>query len=198
MKKAVKRVFILGNLNLVEKFEAVIRRPEIDDLEDLNELSKKSWLKGFQDILSEHELDRAQEKEDFITEESLKQNLESDGCRSLIFEENGKVVGKVRLAWTEEEMHDIAEPCKNEVQLRSFYVHPDQWRQGIGSRLLEKIIEEAPEWAETLKVEALENSDAVKFYRKNGFKRVESGTFSAEDTELVEKDYPTVIMKRKI
>lgn len=176
----------------------MIRKPKLDDVEDLNELSKRSWIEGFSDILSRKDLQRAKDKEDFVTEESLKQNIESKGCLSLVYEVSSKVVGKARIAWTEDETHDIADTNMNEVQLRSFYVHPDYWSQGIGTSLLVEIIEKAPEWAETVKVEALGGSDAVEFYKNNGFEIVGSGVFSAEDTELVEDDYATVVLEKEL
>lgn len=164
----------------------------------MNELSKRSWIKGFSNLLSEEDLELAEETDKFITEESLEDSIESEGVLTLVCERDGKVVGKAKLAYSKEKNHEVADIDENEVQLRSFYVHPDYWMQGIGSKLLEKIIERVPDWAELLKVETLEEAGAVDFYRRNGLKQVGTGVFSAEDVEIVENDYPTVIMEKEL
>lgn len=176
----------------------MIRKPELDDLEDLNKLSKLSWIKGYSNLLSDEDLQLARETDSFITEERLKENISSDDILTLVCERDGKVVGKTKLAYGDGETQEVIDVEENEVQLRSFYVHPDYWRQGIGSKLLDNIIDRAPEWAEVLKVETLEGAEAVEFYRENGFEQVGKSVLSEEDVEIVEKDYTTVIMKKDL
>lgn len=175
----------------------MVREAGPGDLEELDEASKKSWIKGFSEILSEEDIELAQDYEDFVTEEKLVECIESDGILMLVEERNGDVVGKGAVAWDEEFLHDFTEAGK-EAQLRSMYVHPDYWSQGIGSELVEKLVKGTPERIEVVKVEALKGSDAVSFYRKHGFKEISEGKLEGDKLDIISRDYETVIMERKI
>lgn len=147
---------VSGDLNQEFDLVCVIREPEPDDLEELNELGKLSWLEGFADVLTEDDLDLARQKQDFVREESLRESLDSEGVLALVYEKDDRVVGKAKLAYSEGGTHEVADVKENEVQLRSFYVHPDYWRQGIGSELLNAIVDRVPDWAE-IDVDIVEN-----------------------------------------
>jgi len=175
----------------------MVREARPDDLEELNKASKKSWIKGFSSILSEKDLELARDYEDFVTEEKLEKCVESDGILMLVEERNGKVVGKGAIAWSEDFLHDFTETGE-EAQLRSMYVHPDYWGRGIGSELVEKLVERTPERIDAVKVEALKGSDAVNFYMKHGFEKISEGMLEAENLDIVSKNYETVILERKI
>jgi putative acetyltransferase len=61
------------------------------------------------------------------------------------------------------------------------YIHPDHWRKGLGTRLLEHARRCSPRrlWLYTLQV----NVTARAFYEKNGFKIVELGISPAPESE---------------
>lgn len=196
-EKAVKHVCPSENLNPGTPVKNVIREANPEDLEDIDELARESWIEGFSNVLSDEELEMAEDME-FISRESLEENLDAEGVVTLVYEQEGKVVARGRIGFTEDEVHSFVDVGEKEVQLRAFYVHPDYWNQGIGTRLLEELVDRIPERFEKLKVETFEGADAVEFYRRKGFRVVEKGIFSAEDTPLVKKDYPTVVMEKDL
>ena len=175
----------------------MVRKARTQDIEELNEASKESWVHGFSEILSEEDLELARNYEDFVTEEKLEECIDSDRILMLVDEREGKVVGKGAITWNEEFAHEFTE-AGEEAQLRSMYVHPDYWGRGIGSELVEKLIERTPEKISAVKVEALKGSDAVKFYRKHGFRKISEGKLEADELDIVSKDYDTVVMEKRI
>lgn len=72
---------------------------------------------------------------------------------------------------------------KNEKKLRATYVHPEWSGQGIGSRLLEKVENEAREEGID-KLVCKSTITAREFYEKNGWKVLEKTVQEAEDQEL--------------
>ena len=68
-------------------------------------------------------------------------------------------------------------------RITGIYVHPDFLRQGVGSRLLEKIIEDARE--KGLEELHCESSVTAKgFYREYGFKVVEEVVHETSGEDL--------------
>jgi GNAT superfamily N-acetyltransferase len=61
------------------------------------------------------------------------------------------------------------------------FIHPDHWREGLGTRLLEHARRRSPErlWLYTLQV----NVNARAFYEKNGFKVEELGISPPPESE---------------
>jgi len=59
-----------------------------------------------------------------------------------------------------------------EMELYTLYVHPDHHKQGIGSSLLYKVLQELPSTQHGIIVEVMEENPFREFYVKNGFKKV--------------------------
>jgi putative acetyltransferase len=71
----------------------------------------------------------------------------------------------------------------DEGSITGVYVHPDHLREGIGSKLLEKIVEDARNRGlEKLKCQS--SVTAREFYQKHGFEVVEETTYETNDEEL--------------
>jgi GNAT superfamily N-acetyltransferase len=79
------------------------------------------------------------------------------------------------------ENHPIAFMALNDDFIDHLYVHPDYWRKGIGSLLLQFAREQSPEhlWLYTLQI----NTNARVFYEKNGFVAEKLGVSPAPESE---------------
>ena len=78
-------------------------------------------------------------------------------CRNLVFEENGRVSGVISFS---------------DEYIEGLFVLPEFWNRGIGTLLLNSVIDGRK--GLRLQVYA-DNSRAVGFYEKRGFKAVRSG-----------------------
>lgn len=79
--------------------------------------------------------------------------------------------------------------------LKSLYVHPDRWREGIGSDLLAESLARLPASISHVRLGVLSANDAGKrFYEVHGFERVDTGSFDVGavtyDTEIYARELP--------
>lgn len=68
----------------------------------------------------------------------------------------------------------VVRPVDVGLLLDHLYVHPDCQRMGIGSQVLRRILAEADERGQHVRVGALKGSDANRFYVRHGFDLVEA------------------------
>ena len=75
----------------------------------------------------------------------------------------------------------VAFMAMNKDFIDQLYIHPDNWRQGIGHALLQFAREQSPEhlWLYTLQV----NTNARAFYEKHGFIAEKFGISPAPESE---------------
>lgn len=66
----------------------------------------------------------------------------------------------------------VVKPEPNALLLDHLYLHPDSQGQGIGAIVLARVIAEARAQGLPLKVGALRDSDANRFYLRHGFRLV--------------------------
>ena len=71
----------------------------------------------------------------------------------------------------------VVKPEPNAMLLDHLYLHPDSQGQGIGAIVLARVIAEARAQGLPLKVGALRDSDANRFYLRHGFKLVGQEAF---------------------
>jgi ribosomal protein S18 acetylase RimI-like enzyme len=128
------------------------------------ELQLESWREGFVPILpSEFQLPDA---DSFAPR--LAEALRGDGVHSTLAVEGPRMLGWVTYGVNRD---SDAEPGEGE--LRSIFVHPDAWRSGVGSALLEHALGElaalgyraATLWSFD------DNDRANGFYERHGFER---------------------------
>ena len=175
--------------------ELKIRKVRPSDTEDMEEATRKSWMQGQKAFLTDEELGLARGSEEFRkTEEDIERRLEKEDTFVLVAEVDEKVVGRIRMAWNGE-ADSFVNP--EEAQLRSMYVHPDYWREGIGTALTEKAFSKVPERFSVFVVEVFEdNESAVGFYRDLGFEAVEESSLGPEDISILTEDRKTLIMRK--
>ena len=71
----------------------------------------------------------------------------------------------------------VVKPGPHAVLLDHLYIHPDSQGLGIGAIVLARIIDEARHQGLPLRVGALRDSDANRFYLRHGFKLVAQEEF---------------------
>ena len=104
-----------------------------------------------------------EEFDDFWSEGILKKELESENSKYIVIKENGEILGFAGI-WI----------SPVDCQITNIVVKKIYRNQGIGSRLLEKLIEVAKETEfDVLSLEVNEkNVSAIKLYEKYGFEIV--------------------------
>lgn len=175
--------------------EPKIREVRPSDTEDMEEATRKSWIQGQKEFLTEEELKLARASDEFRkTEEDIEERLEKDDTFVLVAEVRGKVVGRIRMAWNGE-ADSFVNP--EEAQLRSMYVHPDYWRKGVGTALVEEAFDRVPDRFSGFVVEVFEeNEGAVGFYRDLGFEAVDESSLGPEDIDIIEEERTSLIMRK--
>lgn len=175
--------------------EIKIREVRPSDTEDMEEATRKSWIQGQKEFLTAEELHMAKDSEEFQkSEKDVERRLEKEDTFVLVTEVGGKVVGRIRMAWNSE-ADSFVKP--EEAQLRSMYVHPNYWRQGIGTALVEEAFERVPERFSDFVVEVFEeNESAVGFYRDLGFETEEEGSLGPEDISILTEKRETLVMRK--
>ena len=133
------------------------------DALDMAEIHMRSWLAAYKDIIP---MEYIQEKN--ATRPALfKRIITDENATQYVIQKGGETVGIMCVAETPQD--DDAN--ENTCELEGIYLHPDCYRQGIGTKAMEFAFAIARKWGKkviTLWVFA-ENTNAIKFYEKCGF-----------------------------
>ena len=150
------------------------------DVEAMVELQLASWREGFVPILPpEFELP---EPEGFTPR--LAEALDAQGVRSTL-----AFVGHRLAGWITYGQNRDPDAGPRTAEVRSLFVHPDHWRSGVGTTLMEEALtelaadgfDEATLWSFDV------NDRANAFYERQGFRRDGAGQrreFSAGALEV--------------
>lgn len=175
-----------------------IRPVNEDDQEDLEKVRKQAWIEGHKDLLTEDEIQLAKEYSKYLKPESLRDKKNSDKVFFLVAEAKGRIVGQIILAWNNENTGEFINPEQNEAQLRGMYIHPDYWRQNIGTELVKTAIQKLPNYIDSVNVEVFEqNTRGIKFYESLGFKEDSERTLD-QSMPLVNTDHQTLVLKKDL
>ncbi|ESP87761.1 GNAT family N-acetyltransferase [Candidatus Halobonum tyrrellensis] len=83
---------------------------------------------------------------------------------------------------------------EGEADLKAVYVDPDWWGEGVGTALLERVLDALPDSVDTLRLEMLEGNEVGRrFYEARGFER--TGTASHD---IGGESHPTVVYSRAV
>jgi GNAT superfamily N-acetyltransferase len=171
-----------------------VRRVKPGDVDDLDEVFRKSWSEGFSDIIDDKDQENVNQGRR-VTEDDIQQRMRQDGILTLVYAMDGTVLGQGRIAWSDDTTESYTDTGHDEAELRSMYVHPDHWNEGIGSEMMEALVERCPVEPSALKAETYEGSDAAEFYRSKGFKVAQRSTVEAVETGM-SRDYSAVVLER--
>ncbi|MPN18569.1 hypothetical protein SDC9_165929 [bioreactor metagenome] len=140
-----------------------IRPAEPADAGRVAEIHIDSWEAAYAEILPESAIAKASTRRPAMWLEKLSAEMDDETIYLAVLD--GETVGFSGLGKCRDE--DVP-PETGEI--RGFYLHPDYWRRGIGSRLLKYSLEELKKRSfRKVVLWVLENNTpARKFYERNG------------------------------
>gem|GEM_PF-4828304 len=173
-----------------------VRRAKPGDADDMDELFRRSWLEGFGDILDAEDQESIKEGR-CVAEDDIEDRRRQDGILTLVYSRDRTVLGQGRIAWNSSTTKSYTLTNRGEAELRSMYVHPKHWNEGIGSEIMEELVKRCSVEPTALKTETYEGSDAVEFYKSKGFETVRHSVIRATETGM-SRDYRTVVLKKRL
>ena len=140
----------------------IIRLAVPSDALDMAQVLMRSWEVAYKDIIPA----------DFIREknvtrpEKFKKIITDGNSNAYVVQRDDKTVGIMHVAPPAD---DDAEDCWYE--LHYIYLHPDYYRQGVGSSMMDFAFDAARNLGKTVMIVKVlvENTNAIKFYEKCGF-----------------------------
>lgn len=124
--------------------------------------------------------------------DSLLENLRDRDAPLFVATRDGRVRGFAELRWGRDETDSFV-PA-GAAELKALYVHPDDWGDGIGSRLLTAAVFAVPPTRNRLVLQTFrENDDARRFYERRGFVAAGESTFRVDG-----RTFPTVVYSRAV
>jgi ribosomal protein S18 acetylase RimI-like enzyme len=154
-----------------------IRPADTTDAEDIHRVSLASCRAAYEGVLDDEAfLDMA---DDPSRIDALRQHLadtaSDESVVYLVAETDGSVVGFLLCLYGIDRPRHVDE---NDAYVKSLYVHPDVWNEGIGSELLEEGLARLPPELDRVQVGVLAaNEIGKRFYEARGFERMDDGTF---------------------
>lgn len=154
-----------------------VRPARPDEAERVRELGRAAWHAVYDDILGPETVD--ERIDNWWNADDLRSAITNPDHVFLVAEADGIVVGIV---------HAGPHPDGEQYVVPRLYVHPDDWCQGIGTTLLDELVNRVQGETDSLQVVVLEGNDVgVGFYESYGFEQVEeaAGLADAGQQELV-------------
>lgn len=137
-----------------------VRPAIVDDVEEIVEVAEAAWYAAYGGFLDPATIVAA--IGEYYDPPLLEAAVEREGI-PFYTADDGEVVGfaSAERTWADE------------VELHTIYVHPERWGEGIGSALLNRVVE----WADDEGVDRIvcgvfeENAVGVGFFESRGFER---------------------------
>ena len=166
------------------------RKINIDDLEELRNLSIQTFKETFEEVNTEEDMQKYLLEN--LSIEKLKSELENPNSEFYFAENNDEILGYLKLNFKDAQTEKLEE---NHFEIERIYVLKAFLGQKIGQILFDKAIEIGREknleyvWLGVWE----ENHRAIRFYGKNGFE-----IFGKHDFVLGEDIQTDLLMKMKI
>lgn len=163
------------------------------DAETIHRVSVASCRAAYEDVLDDEAfLDMVDDPSRADALRAYLSDTEADEpVVYLVAETEGVVVGFAQCLSGDERPPNVD---GDEAYLKSLYVHPDNWRDGIGSELLREAISRLQRTVTRVRVSVLAaNTIGTRFYEIHDFEQIDNGTF---DVGAVE--YETTIYVREL
>lgn len=157
-----------------------IRSAEPRDIPAIQRVAEQAWNTIYDETLPQHTIDAA--IDEWYDSEALLQHVENPDVAYFVATGvdrlYGYVTGTVR-----------DDPRTGE--LGAIYVHPDHWRAGIGSQLIDRFETHATDqtW-DSIQVRVIaDNHVARTFYEKHGYEQITDGVVTLFGTDAEEVVY---------
>ncbi|AGB17272.1 acetyltransferase [Halovivax ruber XH-70] len=158
------------------------------DARAIARIQARAWMDAYADLLPADVLASQSPDPDDETVAGWHQSLTANRQGVLLaVDETGERLGFADFRWGDAETKAFVD--ENEAGLKSIYVDPDSWGNGVGTALLERGISILPEAVETLRLEMLEGNEiGHEFYRAKGFEVTDEASH-----EIGDEAYPTLV-----
>jgi ribosomal protein S18 acetylase RimI-like enzyme len=145
-----------------------IEAARMDEIPQIRKLLKATWHDTYGHIFSPEDIEKITDT--WQSPANLTRNIEDPDTYIAAAKEDGEMVGMATAMKTKE----------GDIFLVRLYIHPGHQKKGVGSQLLEAVIQHFPDAKKiTLEVET-DNPKGCAFYLKKRFKKV------GEKEEIVE------------
>lgn len=154
-----------------------VREAHPDEAGTVRELGRAAWHAAYDDILGPSTVD--DRIDNWWRADDLRSTIAEPEHQFLVATDDNAVVGII---------HAGPHPERAYYVVPRLYVHPDRWGEGIGTRLLEALVDRVGAETDRLRAVALAgNTVGIGFFEAVGFERVEAHTdlIDAGQEELV-------------
>lgn len=155
------------------------------------DLTAAAWRAAFDHILSPAELDAVEAATTSDVGEKFETMRDAPETLVLVAErDDGDVVGWLSTTWHPERTKEYARA--GEADIRTLYVRPADWGEGVGTALLDEALERLPPSVDCVVLETFRaNEHGRSFYESRGFE-----VRGTSEYEVGENSYPTVVFER--
>lgn len=160
---------------------AVSMRPaEPRDIPAIQHVAEQAWNTIYDETLPQDTIDAA--IDEWYDSESLLQHVENSDVAYFVATETDRVTGFVT---------GTAGDDPRTGELGAIYVHPDHWRTGIGSQLIDRFETHAVDQAwDTIQIRVLADNDVARtFYEKHDYEQTTEGVVTLFGTDADEVVY---------
>jgi|AntDeeMetageno50_2_1112565.scaffolds.fasta_scaffold06921_1 ribosomal protein S18 acetylase RimI-like enzyme len=150
-----------------------VHEASADDVTAIQHVARTTWHAAYGDVLSAPAID--EQVDEWYRDDVVADAVGSEQVVYLVASDDGDVVGFTSAGPSEQVPDDAAEEV---AQLYTIYVAPDYWREGIGSRLFDLVLDRLRRRQfDALRICVLEANDhARSFYETYGFPVIEEDT----------------------
>lgn len=161
--------------------EVTVREASVDDVFAIQQVARTTWHATYDEIIGPSAVD--EQVDEWYRDDVIAGAVESEEVVYLVASDED-VIGYAS-AGPSEQVDD-----EETAQLYTIYIGPDYWNDGIGSRLLDAVIERLREDYGVLRMCVLEANDVGRsFYESYGFPTTEQGTRQIAGEEVAEVVY---------
>jgi len=144
--------------------DVTVRVSHPGDVEAVQDVAEAAWHAAYDDVLGTDVVERV--LDEWYTDDAIEAGIKHDAQDFFVAVRDDEVIAYA---------HVGPHPPRRVHQLYRLYVHPDDWRQGIGRQLLAEV-EQALYDRDITRYEAqvlADNVIGVAFYESTGFERVD-------------------------
>lgn len=160
-----------------------ISKARVEEVSEIKKLLYKTWISVYSGLYSKESIDKI--TADWHSIELLTKQILDPNRLFLVAKDGNKIVGMCNTASVTDK--------GNEINIQRLHIDPEYQRKGIGTNMLNMIIEAFPNVTKiNLEVEK-QNKKAISFYKKTGYKIVSEKIFEVQNVNM-----PCLIMERTI
>lgn len=155
------------------------------------DLTAEAWREAFDHILSSEELDSVAAATTSDVPAKFETLRGAPETLVLVAERDESVVGWLSMTWHPERTQPYV--GNEEADLRTLYVRPSDWGNGVGTALLDAAMEQLPASVKRVLLETFQaNEQGRSFYESRGFSVREQ-----REHDVGENNYPAVVLVRE-